>query len=169
MLAQSLQELRQQVALRERYDNFIGGKWVPPVKGQYFDNVSPITGKPFCQVARSTAEDIELALDAAHAAREAWGNTAPAQRARLLNKIAARLEGKLSLLALAETIDNGKPIRETTAADVPLVIDHFPLFRRLHPRAGRQPLRTRPHNGRLSFTMSRSASSARSSPGTSRC
>ncbi len=128
MLAQSLQELKQQVALRERYDNFIGGKWVPPVKGQYFDNVSPITGKPFCQVARSTAEDIELALDAAHAAREAWGNTAPAQRARLLNKIADRLEGKLNLLALAETIDNGKPIRETTAADVPLVIDHFRYF-----------------------------------------
>ncbi len=128
MLAQSLQELRQQVALRERYDNFIGGKWVPPVKGQYFDNVSPITGKPFCQVARSTAEDIELALDAAHAAREAWGNTAPSQRARLLNKIADRLESKLNLLALAETIDNGKPIRETTAADVPLVIDHFRYF-----------------------------------------
>ena len=128
MLAQSLQELKQQVALRERYDNFIGGKWVPPVKGQYFDNISPITGKPFCQVARSTAEDIELALDAAHAAREAWGNTAPAQRARLLNKIADRLEGKLNLLALAETIDNGKPIRETTAADMPLVIDHFRYF-----------------------------------------
>ncbi|HEY0144947.1 MAG TPA: aldehyde dehydrogenase [Methylovirgula sp.] len=128
MLAQSLQELKQQVALRERYDNFIGGKWVPPVKGQYFDNISPITGKPFCQVARSTAEDIELALDAAHAAREAWGNTAPSQRARLLNKIADRLEGKLNLLALAETIDNGKPIRQTTAADVPLVIDHFRYF-----------------------------------------
>ena len=128
MLAQSLQELKQQVALRERYDNFIGGKWVPPVRGQYFDNVSPITGKPFCQVARSTAEDIELALDAAHAAREAWGNTAPAHRAKLLNKIADRLESKLNLLALAETIDNGKPIRETTAADVPLVIDHFRYF-----------------------------------------
>ena len=128
MLAKSLEELKQQVALRERYENFIGGKWVPPVKGQYFDNISPITGKPVCQVARSTAEDIELALDAAHAARESWGRTAPSQRARLLNKVADRIESKLSLLALAETIDNGKPIRETTAADLPLAIDHFRYF-----------------------------------------
>src|ERR1700678_2340461 len=128
MLAKSLAELKQQVALRERYDNFIGGKWVPPVKGQYFDNISPITGKPVCQVARSTAEDIELALDAAHAARVAWGKTPAAARAKLLNKIADRVESKLNLLALAETVDNGKPIRETTAADIPLVIDHFRYF-----------------------------------------
>ncbi|MGB8276698.1 MAG: aldehyde dehydrogenase [Methylovirgula sp.] len=128
MLAKSLEELKQQVALRERYDNFIGGRWVAPVKGQYFDNISPITGKPVCQVARSSAEDIELALDAAHAAREAWGKTPPSARAKLLNKIADRVESKLSLLALAETVDNGKPIRETTAADIPLVIDHFRYF-----------------------------------------
>ena len=128
MLAKSLEELKQQVALRERYDNFIGGRWVAPVKGQYFDNISPITGKPVCQVARSTAEDIELALDAAHAAREAWGKTPPSARAKLLNKIADRVESKLSLLALAETVDNGKPIRETMAADIPLVIDHFRYF-----------------------------------------
>lgn len=128
MLAKSLEELKQQVALRERYDNFIGGRWVAPVKGQYFDNISPITGKSVCQVARSTAEDIELALDAAHAAREAWGKTPASARAKLLNKIADRIESKLSLLALAETIDNGKPIRETTAADIPLVIEHFRYF-----------------------------------------
>src|SRR5579863_7281582 len=128
MLAKSLEELKRQVALRERYDNFIGGKWVPPVKGQYFDNISPITGKPVCQVARSSAEDIELALDAAHKAREAWGKTSTSTRAKLLNKIADRVESKLSLLALAETIDNGKPIRETTHADIPLVIEHFRYF-----------------------------------------
>ncbi|MGB6920809.1 MAG: aldehyde dehydrogenase family protein, partial [Methylovirgula sp.] len=128
MLAKSLAELKQQVALRERYDNFIGGKWVAPVKGKYFDNVSPITGKPVCQVARSTAEDVELALDAAHAARPAWAKTSAAARSKLLNKIADRVESKLSLLALAETVDNGKPIRETTAADLPLVVDHFRYF-----------------------------------------
>src|SRR5579863_1358821 len=109
MLAKSLEELKQQVALRERYDNFIGGKLVPPVKGQYFNNISPITGKPVCQVARSTAEDIELALDAAHKARAAWAKTSAAERAKLLNKIADRVESKLNLLALAETVDNGKP------------------------------------------------------------
>jgi len=128
MLVKSLEELKTQIALRERYDNFIGGKWVAPVKGQYFDNVSPITGKPICQVARSSAEDIELALDAAHAAREKWGKTAPAQRAKVLLKIADVIESQLNILAMAETLDNGKPIRETTAADVPLLADHFRYF-----------------------------------------
>src|SRR6185312_2955736 len=128
MLAKSLEELKQQVALRERYDNFIGGRWVAPVKGRYFDNISPITGKPVCQIARSSAEDIELALDAAHAAKDSWAKTAPSARARLLYKVADRIESKLNLLALAETVDNGKPIRETTAADVPLVVDHFRYF-----------------------------------------
>ena len=113
---------------RKRYDNFIGGKFVPPVKGQYFANVSPIVGHPFTEIARSTAEDIELALDAAHRAREAWGRTSAAERALILNRIADRMEEKLPLLALAETIDNGKPIRETTAADLPLAIDHFRYF-----------------------------------------
>jgi aldehyde dehydrogenase len=128
MLVKSLDELKKQIALRERYDNFIGGKWVAPVKGQYFDNVSPITGKPICQVARSSAEDIELALDAAHAAREKWGMTSPSQRAKVLLKIADIIESQLNILAMAETLDNGKPIRETTAADVPLLADHFRYF-----------------------------------------
>jgi aldehyde dehydrogenase len=113
---------------RQRYDNYIGGRFVAPVKGEYFGNVTPITGQPFCEVARSTAEDIDLALDAAHAAREAWGRTAPAERALILNRIADRMEQNLELLATAETIDNGKPIRETMAADLPLAIDHFRYF-----------------------------------------
>jgi aldehyde dehydrogenase len=113
---------------RKRYDNFIGGKFVAPVKGGYFANVSPIVGHPFTEIARSTAEDVELALDAAHAAKTAWGETAPAVRAAILNKIADRMEANLGKLALAETIDNGKPIRESTAADIPLAIDHFRYF-----------------------------------------
>jgi aldehyde dehydrogenase len=113
---------------KKRYDNFIGGRFVPPVNGEYFTNVSPVIGHPFTEIARSTAEDVELALDAAHAARESWGRTSVAERALLLNKIADRMEEKLGVLALAETLDNGKPIRETTAADLPLAIDHFRYF-----------------------------------------
>jgi aldehyde dehydrogenase len=116
------------ITFKPRYENFIGGKWVAPVEGQYFDNISPVTGKPFCQVARSNASDIELALDAAHKARDAWGRTAPAQRAAVLFKIADRLEANLELLAVAETWENGKPVRETLAADIPLAIDHFRYF-----------------------------------------
>jgi aldehyde dehydrogenase len=116
------------VTFKSRYDNWIGGRWVPPVKGQYFENVSPVNGKPFCEVARSTAEDIELALDAAHAAAPAWGKTPVATRADILNKVADRLEQNLELLAVAETWDNGKPVRETLAADLPLAIDHFRYF-----------------------------------------
>ncbi|WP_020561089.1 aldehyde dehydrogenase [Thiofilum flexile] len=116
------------IHFKARYDNFIGGEWVAPVKGQYFDNISPVTGKPFCQVARSTAEDIELALDAAHAAAERWGATSTTERANILNKIADRLEQNLEKLAVAETWDNGKPVRETLAADIPLAIDHFRYF-----------------------------------------
>ena len=116
------------IPLKNRYDNFIGGKWVPPVKGEYFENITPVTGKPFCEVARSTAEDIELALDAAHAARDVWGRTAPAARANVLLKIADRMEDNLEAIAAAETLDNGKPIRETLAADIPLAIDHFRYF-----------------------------------------
>ena len=128
MLQQALDELKGQVAIRPRYDNYIGGEWVAPVKGQYFDNPSPVTGKTVCQVARGTAEDIELALDAAHKAKDAWGKTSQAERANILNKIADRIEEKLPLLALVETIDNGKPIRETTHADLPLAVDHFRYF-----------------------------------------
>jgi len=128
MLQQALEELKGQIALRSHYDNFIGGQWVAPVRGAYFDNPSPVTGKTVCAVARGTAEDIELALDAAHNAKDKWAQTSAAERAGVLLKIADRMEDKLSLLALAETIDNGKPIRETTAADLPLAIDHFRYF-----------------------------------------
>ena len=110
------------------YDNFIGGKWTPPVEGQYFDVISPITGKPYTKAARSGAKDIELALDAAHAAADGWGRTAPADRSNILLKIADRLEANLERLAYAETVDNGKPIRETLNADIPLAIDHFRYF-----------------------------------------
>ena len=113
---------------RQQYDNFIGGKWVAPRAGRYFDNVSPITGKPFCKVARSDADDVNLALDAAHAAQAKWGKTSVAERSGILLKIADRMEQNLELLAIAETIDNGKPLRETMAADLPLGIDHFRYF-----------------------------------------
>lgn len=111
-----------------RYDNFIGGKFVPPVDGQYFDNITPITGEKVCEVARSGAADVELALDAAHAAKEAWGKTSTTERSNILLKIADRMEANLDLLAQAETWDNGKPIRETTGADIPLSVDHFRYF-----------------------------------------
>src|SRR4051812_28113791 len=128
MLFQEIEKHASGVAIRPRYENFISGKWVAPVKGQYFSNLSPIDGKPLCEVPRSTAEDIELALDAAHAAKDKWGQTSPGDRARVLNKIADRMEERLDLLATVETCDNGKPIRETTAADLPLAIDHFRYF-----------------------------------------
>lgn len=128
MLQKALSEFANKISLKNSYDNFIGGKWVPPVRGQYFDNPSPITGERFCEVARSTAEDIELALDAAHAAKDAWGRTSVAERSLILNRIADRLEANLGLLAMVETIDNGKPIRETRAADLPLAVDHFRYF-----------------------------------------
>lgn len=116
------------IQFKSRYGNFIGGNWVAPVKGQYFDNLSPVNGEVFCQIPRSSAEDIELALDAAHAAREAWGKTSVTARSNILLKIADRLEANLEVLAIAETWDNGKPIRETLAADVPLAVDHFRYF-----------------------------------------
>jgi len=116
------------VEFKSRYDNFIGGKWTPPVQGRYFDNVTPITGKVFCQAARSSEEDITLALDAAHAAAERWGHTSATDRSNLLLRIADRMEANLEKLAYAETVDNGKPIRETLAADIPLAIDHFRYF-----------------------------------------
>src|SRR5579872_3448015 len=112
----------------ECYDNFIGGKWVVPRSGKYFDNVSPVTGHAVCKIARSDAQDIEIALDAAHAAKDAWGRTSVAERSIILNRIADRMEENLERLAVAETWDNGKPIRETRAADVPLAIDHFRYF-----------------------------------------
>ena len=128
MVDKILADIANQIAIRPHYDNFIGGKWIPAAKGQRFDNISPIDGRVVCTVARSTAEDVELALDAAHAAREAWGRTSPNERSRALLRIADRIEQKLDLLALVETIDNGKPIRESKAADLPLAVDHFRYF-----------------------------------------
>jgi aldehyde dehydrogenase len=113
---------------KPHYDNFIGGKWVAPVKGAYFDVITPITGKPFTKAARSEAADIELALDAAHAAADKWGKTSAAERSNILLKIADRIDANLELLAFVETVDNGKPIRETMAADIPLSSDHFRYF-----------------------------------------
>ncbi|MDO4903961.1 MAG: aldehyde dehydrogenase family protein [Lautropia sp.] len=113
---------------KTQYENYIDGKWVPPVDGNYFENVSPIDGQPFCRIPRSSAADIELALDAAHAARRKWGRTSVMDRSNLLWAVADRIEKNLARLAVAETIDNGKPLRETMAADVPLAIDHFRYF-----------------------------------------
>ncbi|MEB0249166.1 MULTISPECIES: aldehyde dehydrogenase family protein [unclassified Mucilaginibacter] len=120
--------INKKPSFKDKYDNFIGGKFVAPVKGEYFDNVSPIDGKVFTKAARSTKEDVELALDAAHAAFESWGKTSAATRAGLLNKIADTIEANLDYLATVEAIDNGKAIRETKNADLPLVIDHFRYF-----------------------------------------
>jgi len=113
---------------KARYGNYIDGQWAEPVSGRYFENSSPVNGRILCEVARSDAADVERALDAAHAAKDAWGRTSAAERSVLLNRIAQVMEDNLGLLALAETWDNGKPIRETTAADVPLAIDHFRYF-----------------------------------------
>ena len=151
MLLQEIEKHASGVAIRPRYENFIGGKWVAPVKGQYFSNLSPIDGKPLCEVPRSTAEDIELALDAAHAAKDKWGQTSPGDRARVLNKIADRMEERHELLAFVETLrqrqtdprdDCGRPAARHRS---------FPLFRRLHPRPGRHPVADRRRHGRLSF------------------
>ena len=116
------------VEIRERYDNFIGGHWVAPVSGEYRDNPAPATGEAFCQVANSTPDDIELALDAAHAAKDAWGETSVTDRSAVLNKVADAMEENLETLAVAESWENGKPVRETIAADLPLAIDHFRYF-----------------------------------------
>ncbi len=116
------------MAFEGRYENFIGGQWVAPVGGRYFENPSPVTGETFCEIARSTDADIEKALDAAHAAAPGWGKTSVAVRAVILNKIADRIEENLESIALAESWDNGKPVRETLNADIPLAIDHFRYF-----------------------------------------
>ncbi|WOD08159.1 aldehyde dehydrogenase family protein [Marinomonas sp. GJ51-6] len=116
------------ITFQAEYGNFIGGEWVAPVKGQYFDKVSPVDGEVFCRIPRSTEEDINLALDAAHAARAAWGKTSVANRSGILLKIADRIEQHLEALAVADTWDNGKAIRETLNADIPLAADHFRYF-----------------------------------------
>jgi aldehyde dehydrogenase len=116
------------VTLQDRYGHFIGGNWVEPKKGGYFENISPVTGRAFCEVGRGTEEDIEAALDAAHAAAPAWGRTTLAERSLILNRIADRMEANLEALAVAETWENGKAVRETLAADLPLAVDHFRYF-----------------------------------------
>ncbi|MFF1869157.1 aldehyde dehydrogenase family protein [Streptomyces sp. CB03911] len=116
------------VTYRPRYEHWIGGEWRPPVRGQYFQNPTPVTGEIFCEVARGTAEDVEAALDAAHAAAPAWGRTSPADRAQVLLRIADRMAGHLEELAVAESWENGKPVRETLAADLPLAVDHLRYF-----------------------------------------
>ncbi|WP_448548525.1 acetaldehyde dehydrogenase ExaC [Thalassotalea fusca] len=116
------------VQFKQRYQNFIGGQWVEPFDGQYMDNLSPVNGHVFCQVPRSNAKDIELALDAAHKAKDSWGKTSVTERSNLLLKIADRIEANLETLAVAETWDNGKAVRETLAADIPLAVDHFRYF-----------------------------------------
>src|SRR3954453_10536724 len=116
------------VSIKPRDGNFIGGEWVAPASGQYFENVTPVTGQVLCEIPRSNAADIDRALDAAHAAKAAWGKTSQAQRSIMLEKIAQKMEDNLELLATIETWDNGKPIRETMAADLPLAIDHFRYF-----------------------------------------
>lgn len=116
------------VSFKERYGNYINGDWIAPVKGDYFSNVSPVTGEGFCEIPRSTEEDVNLALDAAHAAKDAWGKTSVTERSNILLKIADRIEANLEMLAVAETWDNGKAVRETLNADVPLCVDHFRYY-----------------------------------------
>ena len=116
------------VTVQSRYGHYIGGEWVAPIKGEYFENISPVNGKPFTEIARGTAEDIDAALDAAHKAAPAWGKTSPTERAAVLNRIADVIDANLELLAVAETWDNGKPIREPLNADLPLASDHFRYF-----------------------------------------
>ena len=116
------------VEVKARYDNFVGGHWVPPVHGEYVENVTPATGEAFTEVPKSTPEDIELALDAAHAAKDAWGEASTAERSRVLNRVADVIEENVELLAVAESWENGKPVRETLAADIPLAADHFRYF-----------------------------------------
>ncbi|WP_370890644.1 aldehyde dehydrogenase family protein [Janibacter sp. GXQ6167] len=116
------------IEVKERYDHYIGGKWVPPKSGDYFENITPVTGQVFTHIARGDADDIEAALDAAHAAADAWGRTSVAERAQVLNTIADIMQANLEDLAVIETWDNGKAVRETLAADMPLAIDHFRYF-----------------------------------------
>ncbi|SNR60223.1 aldehyde dehydrogenase [Haloechinothrix alba] len=116
------------VSYRSRYDHYIGGEYVPPAKGQYFENPTPVTGQPFTEIARGTGADVERAIDAAHGAAPGWGKTPAAERANVLNAIADRMEANLEALAVAESWENGKPVRETLNADIPLAVDHFRYF-----------------------------------------
>ena len=163
-----MQFLTTEFPYKKQYGNFIGGKWVAPVGGEYFDNISPITGEPFTSIPRSREADIELALDAAHKAKDAWGNTSAAERANILNKIADRMERISTRSRWPRRIDNGKPLRETMAADIPLADRPLPLFRGLRARAGRLALARSTTTPSPITSTSRSASSARSFRGISR-
>ena len=121
-------EVGSPVPLEERYENFIGGEWIAPTTGEYRNNLTPSTGEPFCEIAHSGAQDIELALDAAHAAKDDWAARSPADRAAVLNAVADAIDENLEMLAVAESYENGKPVRETLAADIPLSADHFRYF-----------------------------------------
>ena len=137
---------------KKRYGNFIGGQWVEPVNGRYFENTSPITGKRLCEIARSDKADIEMALDAAHAAKDAWGTTRAGRTRRASStRSPTAWRQNLDMLAQAETWDNGKPIRETTAADMPLAIDHFRYFAGCIRAQEGSIARNRPRHRRLSF------------------
>ena len=116
------------IEFKSRYENYIGGEWVAPVEGRYFENISPVNGKSFCKIPRSSALDVDLAIDAAHRAKDTWGKTSVTERSNTLLRIADRIEQNLELLAVAETWDNGKAVRETLNADVPLAVDHFRYF-----------------------------------------
>lgn len=128
MIYENPGDSNSKVSFKPKYENYINGEWIAPKKGMYFENISPVNGKVFCEIPRSTAEDIELAIDAAHLAKKDWAATSPTERSGMLNKIAAVMEENLEMLAVAETWDNGKPVRETLAADIPLAIDHFRYF-----------------------------------------
>ena len=154
------------VSVKSRYGHFIGGEWVEHIKGAYFEDISPVNGKAFTEVARGTSEDIEAALDAAHAAADSWGRASVTERSNVLFRIADRLEQNLEMLAVAEAWDNGKAVRETLAADLPLAVDHFRYFAGCFvPRRVRRQRSTRTPSPTTS--MSRSAWSVRSSRGTS--
>ncbi len=156
------------VSFKPRYGNFINGEFVQPLAGQYFTNSSPVNGQPIAEFPRSTAQDVDRALDAAHAAAEAWGKTSVQDRALLLLKIADRIEQNLEVLAVTESWDNGKAVRETLNADVPLAADHFRYFAGCI-RAQEGGAAEINEGTVLITSMSRWAWSGRSSPGTSRC
>jgi aldehyde dehydrogenase len=156
------------VEVLPRYDNFIGGRWVAPVKGLYKANLTPVTGKPFTEIPASTPEDVELALDAAHAARVAWGEASTTERSRVLNRIADVIEENKSILAIAESWDNGKPLRETLAADIPLAADHFRYFASVI-RGEEGTISEIDKTRSPTTSTSRSEWSGRSSRSTSRC
>lgn len=128
MIYDNPNEKNSKIHFKAKYENFIGGEWIAPKKGEYFENISPVNGQVFCRVPRSSSEDVEMALDAAHRAKGKWAHTSVADRSKILHQIADIMEENLEMIAVAETWDNGKPIRETIGADIPLAIDHFRYF-----------------------------------------